>query len=185
MTDSRFIALLLFLFIIPLVSCGSSEQDNGSEVSEQSATQRDTDQDDKKEAGQTEGSAEQAEDTDSRETASVTKEQSSDINKSETPEELDEELIAKGEKVYQEKACSSCHTFGKGRLVGPDLLGVTERREDEWLKKWIKKPDEMLRTDPVAKEMLREYMVPMPNQGLTDEEVVAVLEYMKHKDQTN
>jgi nitrite reductase (NO-forming) len=89
----------------------------------------------------------------------------------------------KGKKVFQEKSCAACHTIGGGKLAGPDLAGVTERREEEWLKKWLKSPETMLMSDPIAKEMLGVYMVPMPNQGLTDEEIDALIEYFESEDE--
>lgn len=36
-----------------------------------------------------------------------------------------------GEKLFSEK-CAACHTFGK-KMLGPDLAGVTLRREEGWL----------------------------------------------------
>ena len=96
--------------------------------------------------------------------------------------EEDGDIEAKGDAVFKEMGCVACHTIGKGKITGPDLLGVTQRREEEWLRKWIKSPDTMIYTDPIAKELLKEYMVPMPNQGLSDEQVDILIEYFKYED---
>lgn len=96
-----------------------------------------------------------------------------------------EDQVKLGEETFNSKGCGACHSIGKGKISGPDLLGVTDRRDEEWLKKWLKNPDTMVFTDPVAKEMLKEYMVPMPNVGLTDEQVVYLIEYLKFEDSKN
>jgi len=97
----------------------------------------------------------------------------------------DQDAVKLGEETFKSKGCAACHTIGKGKLSGPDLLGVTERREEEWLKKWLKSPDKMVMTDPIAKEMLKEYFVPMPNQNLSDEQIVSLIEYFKFADKNN
>jgi cytochrome c551/c552 len=95
------------------------------------------------------------------------------------------EIQEKGQKVFKEKGCVACHSIGKGKVVGPDLLGVTQRRKAEWIKKWIMSPDTMVYTDPTAKELLKVYLVPMPNQGVTGEEADILIEYLKYEDANN
>lgn len=94
----------------------------------------------------------------------------------------EDDLHEKGEALFQSKGCVACHTIGKGKLTGPDLKGVTDRRDQEWLTKWLKDPDTMILTDPTAKDLLKEFMVPMPNQGLTDEDIDALIAFLKYKD---
>ncbi|MAG04767.1 MAG: cytochrome C [Acidimicrobiaceae bacterium] len=86
----------------------------------------------------------------------------------------------RGADVYEAK-CAACHTIGGGPLVGPDLEGVSERRDPEWLARWIAEPDAMLAEgDPIAVEMLAEFNdVPMPNLGLADAEVQALVAYLE------
>jgi protein SCO1/2 len=56
---------------------------------------------------------------------------------------------------------------------------VIERRDNAWLHSWLKAPDQMLGSDPVAQEMLKEYKgVKMPNLKLKDEEVEALLHFL-------
>lgn len=95
------------------------------------------------------------------------------------------ELHETGKALFQSKGCVACHTIGKGKLVGPDLKGVTDRRDQEWIAKWLKDPDSMILTDPTAKELLKEFLVPMPNQGLSDEDIKALMAYLKHEDSDN
>jgi mono/diheme cytochrome c family protein len=92
---------------------------------------------------------------------------------------IDEALAGKGQAVFEAK-CTACHKFGE-RYVGPDLAGVTERRQPEWIMNMALNPENMLQQDPTAKELLGEYMTPMPNQNLAQEEARAVLEYFRTK----
>lgn len=76
--------------------------------------------------------------------------------------------------------CTACHSIGQGKKIGPDLMGVTERRERAWLKKMIQKPSEMLATDPIAMKLLEEYQVEMMDMDLTDEQVEALIKYLEN-----
>jgi nitrite reductase (NO-forming) len=86
-------------------------------------------------------------------------------------------------KVAFESKCLACHSVGHGDKMGPDVLGVTKRRREDWLAKWLKSPDQMLKTDPDAQAMLKQYKVPMPNQNLSDEEVRQYIAYFKWADE--
>lgn len=92
---------------------------------------------------------------------------------------VDEALAASGENVFQARGCVACHTIGKGRLVGPDLARVTERRKFEWFYRMVMNPDSMLQNDPTARQLLGEYLTPMLYQNVTPEEVRAIWEYLR------
>ena len=89
-----------------------------------------------------------------------------------------------GQEIFQ-SLCTACHTIGKGKLVGPDLAGVTTRREEDWLKRQIKDPDGLIEeNDPIAMQLLQESdNMPMPSLGLGDEDVAAVIAYLKSTEQ--
>lgn len=84
-----------------------------------------------------------------------------------------------GKKLFEER-CAACHSIGGGKIVGPDLSGVSERREEGWLIKWIRASQDLVKAgDPIAKQLLAEFIVPMPDQTLTDDEIKSVLTYIK------
>ena len=68
-----------------------------------------------------------------------------------------------------------------GRLIGPDLFGVTDRRDPEWLARWIAEPDKMLaEKDPLALQLFEQYKgVAMPNMSLNRKEVDSVVEFIE------
>jgi mono/diheme cytochrome c family protein len=88
-----------------------------------------------------------------------------------------------GEVLFGQK-CVACHTIGGGDLVGPDLAGVTTRRDQAWLARWIQEPDKMLAEgDATASQLFQQYnQVPMPNLALSDAEVAALVAYLQSVD---
>lgn len=84
-----------------------------------------------------------------------------------------------GQQTFQ-SVCVSCHTIGGGNLVGPDLAGVTERRDAAWLKRFIVEPDKVLAEgDPIATQLLAEFNnVPMPNMGVSANQADDILAYL-------
>lgn len=90
------------------------------------------------------------------------------------------EDIKKGEELFAGKGCVACHKIGGGKLVGPDLKGVTARRDEKWIKKMILRPDVMVKEDEIAKKMLGETFVPMPNQNVDPKtELPFIMSYLK------
>ncbi|MBC8119167.1 MAG: c-type cytochrome [Burkholderiaceae bacterium] len=92
------------------------------------------------------------------------------------------DAVAVRGKLAFESKCLACHSVGGGDKLGPDVYGVTRRREDAWLVRWMKNPEKMLQSDPIAKEMLARYKVPMPNQNLSESEVREYIAYFKWAD---
>ena len=90
---------------------------------------------------------------------------------------------AQSGKLAFESKCLACHSIAGGDKVGPDLYGVTKRRDVAWLTRWLKSPEQMLQSDPQAKAMLEKYKLPMPNQGLGDAEIKQYIAYFKWADQ--
>lgn len=76
--------------------------------------------------------------------------------------------------------CASCHTVGRGDALGPDLAGVTARRDPAWLRRFIKTPDRMrAERDPLALALFEQYKtVRMPNLRLGDGDVEALIDYL-------
>jgi protein SCO1 len=76
--------------------------------------------------------------------------------------------------------CAACHTIGKGDRIGPDLAGVTEARDRQWLAEFILRPDKVYAAgDPIATTLRAKYKdVRMPNLSLTESDVKALLSYM-------
>ena len=96
---------------------------------------------------------------------------------------VDQALAARGAELFKTRGCVACHTFGGGRLVGPDLMGVTERRTFEWTYAMITRPDSMLANDETAKALLAEYYTPMTNQNVQPDEALALYEHMRSQDE--
>lgn len=94
---------------------------------------------------------------------------------------IDAGMADRGEELFRERGCAACHRM-EDRLVGPAMSGVTARRDFAWFRRMVVNPDSMVRSDSTARAMLAEYMVPMPDQGITDEEARALFEYFRRED---
>lgn len=92
--------------------------------------------------------------------------------------EIDTEMVAAGEAKFK-TICTACH-MAEQRMIGPALKGVYERRSPEWVMNMIMNPDGMLKEDPIAQALLKEYNnAIMLNQNLSEEDARAIAEYLR------
>lgn len=94
---------------------------------------------------------------------------------------LDQEMVKKGKAIYDMK-CSACHKLTEQRVVGPGWKGLTEKRKPEWIMNMITNVDVMLAEDPVARKLLEECLVRMPNQNISIGDARDILEFMRQND---
>ena len=93
-------------------------------------------------------------------------------------QDVDEARQKEGRKLFK-SLCASCHKLDK-KLIGPLLGGIEERRENDWLKAWIKNNAELRASgDADAIEIFNEYkgspMTAFPQ--LTDKNIDDILYY--------
>jgi mono/diheme cytochrome c family protein len=92
--------------------------------------------------------------------------------------------VEEGKATFTRKGCPACHKIGGGKLVGPDLKGVTARRNPRWIERMILHPEVMLQLDPTARDLLRTHLTPMANQNVNPEtELPKILAYLKSNEQ--
>ncbi len=78
--------------------------------------------------------------------------------------------------------CVACHTIGGGRLVGPDLKDVTQRKDRGWLAKFLQDPKAMIDSgDAYARQLQQEARgVIMPTlPGVTSARASELLDYIE------
>jgi len=91
---------------------------------------------------------------------------------------INEELVAQGATAFKQK-CTACHKTNV-KLIGPAMQGIYERRSPEWVMNILLNPTEMLKKDPIARALLKEYNnIQMLNQNLSEEEARAIAEYLR------
>ena len=78
------------------------------------------------------------------------------------------------------KLCSPCHTIGKGRLVGPDLKNISEKRSQEWLVPYMQSSQTVIKSgDADAVAVYKEYNnLLMPDQPLSAGQAKSVINYI-------
>lgn len=94
----------------------------------------------------------------------------------------------KGKQIFKKK-CKACHRLTDSKFVGPGLAGVTERRSEEWMHKWLTHPKAMIiNGDPIAVELKKKFKKTMPKLKLMQDEnnrndIISFLKEMDKKNQ--
>ena len=91
---------------------------------------------------------------------------------------VSENDVVNGEKLFKAN-CAACHKL-EGRLLGPELKGITEKRDKDWLIAWIKDSPALIKSgDKLAVEVFEENnKLPMPpNAHLSDKDIADILAY--------
>ena len=92
--------------------------------------------------------------------------------------DIDKDMATAGAAKYS-AVCTACHLVDK-RLIGPALKDVYKRRSPEWVMNMILNPDRMIKEDPIAKALLKEYNnAVMINQNLSEEDARSIAEYLR------
>ncbi len=87
-----------------------------------------------------------------------------------------------GAELYNNN-CVACHKIDQD-LVGPALKGITERRDEAWLLKWVRNSQAVIASgDQYAVDLFAKWnKVAMPAYDWSDEEIKAVLAYIKEQE---
>jgi cytochrome c2 len=80
-----------------------------------------------------------------------------------------------------QQSCAMCHAIGGGPLAGPDLAGMSERRERSWLIRFIVEPQAVIDGgDSAAQDMVEQFngMVMPASPGMTPARAAALIDYV-------
>lgn len=90
-----------------------------------------------------------------------------------------------GQQLFRTR-CASCHTVGGGDTLGPDLLMVTGKHTDAWMKRWLAEPDRMIAEgDAYVKAQMAQFRgLAMPNLKLDASQVEQLIAFMDSESQS-
>ncbi len=91
---------------------------------------------------------------------------------------INQDMASAGEATFKSK-CVACHKPAQ-KFIGPSMKDIYDRRSPEWVMNIMLNPDVMLKEDPIAVALLKEYNgTVMLNQNLTEEEARNLAEYFR------
>jgi mono/diheme cytochrome c family protein len=88
----------------------------------------------------------------------------------------EKETPLNGKELFIKDRCVRCHTIGRGRFVGPDLLGVGDRYNKDEIKKWMENSQGIYQSK--GKMPINEGYPPMPPLNVSPEEAEIIADYI-------
>src|ERR1035437_4124009 len=87
-----------------------------------------------------------------------------------------------GEQLFK-TTCATCHTVGKGKLVGPDLRDVQNRHDMPWMLKWVKSSQTLVKAgDAQAVKLFNDNnKIPMPDVAYSEDQTKSVIGFITTK----
>lgn len=98
-------------------------------------------------------------------------------------DDIDDDLRVRGQEIFEMK-CEMCHNM-EGRMVGPALGDVADRRSPEYIMNMILNPGGMAKNHPEGEKLVQEYMSVMPFQNVSEEDARALVEYLRDYNMNN
>ena len=90
---------------------------------------------------------------------------------------IDPKMVLKGKDLFNNK-CLLCHELDQ-KKIGPPLRNITKTRTPEYIMNLLLNTVKMQQDDPIVKELITIYKVPMTPPDFTPEQVRSVLEYLR------
>ena len=92
-----------------------------------------------------------------------------------------------GASLWKSKKCKNCHKMSEKKKVGPGLAGVTGKRSEAWMKKWLADPQAVWEENDAETQELRKWKkgadtakkTKMKIKKLSDSEIDDLIAYMK------
>src|SRR5690606_25197147 len=93
---------------------------------------------------------------------------------------------ANGAALFKANACNSCHAVGR-KLTGPDLAGLSERREESWIIKWVHNHTGMIDSGDERAVALKEEFPPTMASyaNLSEGDVKDIIAFLKAEEVKN
>lgn len=88
-------------------------------------------------------------------------------------------MASQGEELFK-SLCAACHKPTK-KFIGPAPINILERRSPEWVMNMIMNPEQMIKEDPIAIQLLKEANgAPMANQNVSEEQARAIFRILQN-----